>query len=283
MPAPRVTAYLDYRAFLKDWLAHQKRQHPGYSYAAFAAAGGCSKSALPNVLSGSRRPRPGTLDAFARAMELTPSERNYLGLLAELDAAPDVSRRRAVLERILATDRYEQVRIADKEPPADVFRYLEHWYVPAIRELAALPGFQDDPAWIASTLQPSIRPEQAQQALDLLLELGFLSWDADGRVTLREVSFRSENETWARAADHFHRVVMPQLLEAMDTDHAKRQHLMAGTLTLSADQVPEVKQRINALMEQLATLGDDRADAAPRTVYQVAFQMLPLSDAVEAD
>jgi len=281
MPPPRVTAYLDYRTFLQDWLAYQRREHPGYSYAAFAAAGGCSKAALANVLSGARNPRSDTLDAFARAMDLGPSDRNYLGLLAELDAAPDVSRRREVLERILSSDRTEQVRLVEAEPEADLFRYLEHWYVPAIRELAALRGFQDDPAWIAATLRPPISVDEAQQGLDLLFELGFLYRDEAGRVSLREVRFRSENETWARAADHLHRNVMTQLIEGIDTQDAPIQHLLAATFTLSADQLPEVKQRLNAVLEQLVTLGDDRSDDAPRAVYQLGFQLLPLSEPVE--
>lgn len=281
MPPPRVTAYLDYRTFLRDWLAYQKREHPGYSYAAFAAAGGCSKAALANVLSGARNPRSDTLDAFARAMDLSPSDRNYLGLLAELDAAPDVSRRREVLERILSSDRTEQVRLVDTEPEADLFRYLEHWYVPAIRELAALRGFRDDPTWIADTLRPPISVEQAQQGLDVLFELGFLFRDETGGVSLREVRFRSSNETWAIAADHLHRNVMTQLIEGIDTNDAQIQHLLAATFTLSPDQVIEVKQRLNGVLEQLVTLGDDRSDDAPRAVYQLGFQLLPLSEPVE--
>lgn len=281
MPPPRVTAYLDYRTFLRDWLAYQKREHPGYSYAAFAAAGGCSKAALANVLSGARNPRSDTLDAFARAMDLSPSDRNYLGLLAELDAAPDVSRRREVLERILSSERTEQVRLVDTEPEADLFRYLEHWYVPAIRELAALRGFRDDATWIAATLRPPISVEQAQQGLDLLFELGFLCRNESGEVSLREVRFRSSNETWAIAADHLHRNVMTQLIEGIDTNDAPIQHLLAATFTLSPDQVAEVKHRLNAVLEQLVTLGDDRSDDAPRAVYQLGFQLLPLSEPVE--
>jgi len=283
MHAPRVTAYLDYRTFLRDWLTHQKREHPGYSYAAFAAAGGCSKATLPNVLSGARKPRPDTLDAFAQAMDLSPSDRNYLGLLAAFDAAPDVTRRREVLDRILASDRHHQLRLAEKEPEADVMRYLEHWFVPAIRELAALPGFREDPDWIASTLRPSIRPDQAQEALDTLFDLGFLRRTDDGQVAVSEVRFRTGQETWEKAAAHIHRSVVPHLLEALDTDNAARQHLLAATITLSPDQLPEVKQRLNALLEQVVTLGDDRPEGGPRAVYQFAVQLLPLSDVVGAD
>ncbi len=281
MPAPSVYAYLDYRAFLKDWLTHAKRTHPGYSYAAFAAAGGCSKAALANVVSGARTPRPATVDAFARAMDLRPAERNYLGLLVDLDAAPDVSSRRDVMERILASDRHQQVRIADKEPDEDVMRYFEHWYLPAIRELAALPGFRADPDRIAATLRPAIRPEEAQQALDTLFDLGFLRRDAEGAIEVREVRFRTEPETFQKAAYHVHHDVIPRLLGALDTDQAQRQHLLTATLSLSEDQIAEVKARLNAVLDQLTTQADSGSGTGPRAVYQLAIQLLPLSEPID--
>lgn len=281
MAAPRIHAYLDYRTFLRDWIADAKRQHPGYSYAAFAAAGGCSKAALANVLSGARHPRADTLDAFARAMGLTPHERNYLGLLAELEAAPDVARRREVLDQILATDRHQQVRITEKEPEGAAMRYFEHWYVPAIRELARLPGFRDDPDWIAATLRPPIAAEAAREALDTLFDLGFLGRDPEGRVVVEEIRVRTEPETWDHAAAHVHRHVVPHVLGRMTTDRAQEQHLIAATLTVPLDQLPEAKERLTAAVHQVARLGDDTADTGPRAVYLLGVQLLPLSEPLD--
>jgi uncharacterized protein (TIGR02147 family) len=280
MPTPSITAYLDFRAYLRDWLTHRKELEPGYSYAAFAAEGGCSKAALANVLSGNRHPRPDTLDAFARAMGLSPAERNVLGLLAELDAAPDVRRRRDVLERLLDSELHGQTRHAEVEP-GDAMRYLRHWYVPAIRELATRPGFRAEPEWIAATLTPSIRVDQAREALDTLLDLGFVVREPDGRVSVREVRFRTANETFAEAAEHVHRHVVPEVLRHFDTDNASRQHLLAHTFLLSPDQVPEAKQRLNTVFEQVATQGDDPSVDGPRTAYLMAVQLLPLSEPVE--
>ena len=281
MTEPHVTSYLDYRVFLRDWIAYQRRLHPGYSYAAFAAAGGCSKAAIANVLSGSRRPRADTLDAFARAMELSPADRNYLGLLAELDAAPDVTRRREVLDRLLSSPRNPNLRKVEAEPHDAVMRYVEHWYIPAIRELAALPGFRADPAWLAATLHPPISVQQAEDALERLFDLGFLCRDAEGdAVTVREVRFTTEQETFALAAHHVHTVILPQLLESLDTARAAQQHLLTATITLAPEQLPEVKQRLNTVLDQVATLADDRVDDAPRAAYQLGLQLLPLSEPV---
>ena len=277
-----VYAYLDYRAFLSDWIAQRRTTDPGYSYAAFSRAGGCSKASIANVLSGARSPRPDTLDAFARAMELNPSERNYLGLLVELDAAPSQRVRRDVMDRILSTERFRQVRRAEHEAVADVSRYFEHWYIPAIREMAALPGFQEDPFWIACTLRPQIRPEEAQAAIDTLLDLGFLLRGPHGELQVREVRFSTspQESTHGAAVAHVHREIVPGLLREMDTRNHAIQHLLAGTVCVAPSQLPEFRARMNALWEQLGTLGDDRSDDEPRRVYQLALQLLPLSDEV---
>ncbi|MCA9569436.1 MAG: helix-turn-helix domain-containing protein [Myxococcales bacterium] len=105
MDLPSVYVFLDYRVFLRTWFDACKRARPGYTYATFAAEAGCSRSALANVMSGARTPRPRTLDAFARAMGLGPGEREQLGLLVELAASRDVRHRRALLERVLQNAR----------------------------------------------------------------------------------------------------------------------------------------------------------------------------------
>lgn len=281
MVLPSVFAYLDYRSFLRDWLDAKKRADDTYSYATFAGEGGCSKSALANVLSGARSPRPGTLDAFARAIAMSPSERNYLGLLVDLSMAHSLDDRRRVMEQILSSERYRQVRMAEGERDSDVFRYLEHWYIPAIRELASLPAFRPEPEWIVGVLRPPISLAQAQDALDRLFELDFLDRLPDGTVEPGDVQFRTEPENAQAATLRFHREVIPGLLTHLQGgDASKQQHVMAATISLPPDLVPEAKARVSALVLQLAAMADAAGVEGEQRVYQVAVQLLPLSEGV---
>jgi len=277
MPLPTAFSYLDYRTFLRDWFDARKRQDPSYSHSAFAREGGCSRSALANVLSGARTPRPATLDAFARAMALTPSERNYLGLLVELASAQDIDQRRQVMERILASERYHQVRYAEHGEENDLFRYVEHWYIPVIRELAGLPGFRADAEWVASRLQPRITVDEARDALDRLFELDLLRHGPDGRVERQEIQFRTEPEASQEALMHFYRQALPELLTHLERRPSSEQHLTAATVTLAPELVEEAKARLNAVMSQLAALADASSDQGEQQVYQVAVQLVPVS------
>lgn len=274
---PSIFSYLDHREFLRDWIRAKKAEDPEYSYAAFARDGGCSKAAIANVLSGSRIPRPTTLDAFARAMRLGPDERNYLGLLVELASAQDVTRRREVMRRILASERFKQVRMSESESEIDVGRYLADWYLPAIRELAASPGFRDDPAWIASHLRPTITEAQAAEALRTLLELDLLERRPDGRVVQRPIQFHAGRISEQDALAHYHTHVIPRLLRQVDP-RRRGHHLLAATVTLDEALVPEVRARLNAMLEQLAAMGD--AEGHGR-IYQIGVQMIPLTGGEE--
>lgn len=280
MSSPSVFAYLDFRAFLRDWLDARKLAEPGYSYAAFAAAGDCSKSTLANVISGTRSPRPETLDAFARAMGLSATERNYLGLLADLASATTIEERRGVLDRILSAERYQRVRIAESELDDDAFQFLEDWHIPAIHELVGMDGFREDPDWIAAILRPRIDPTRAREALELLLDLGFIRRDEDGRLEQQAIRFRTRQEAQPTAAARYHREVIPDLLSRLDTSKAAEQHLLAAILTLPPELLPEAKARLNKVLEQLVTLADDRPAKGPQRIYQFAIQLLPVSEDV---
>lgn len=276
MSPPLVTSYLSYRDFLRDWLAWRRQQDARYSLLSFARDGGCSRAALANVLAGTRHPQPSTLDAFARAMALGPRDRNYLGLLVDLARARALEDRRRLIQRLLDVEQFGLQRVAERDREEDVFRYLEHWYTPVIRELVGLEGFREDPIWIGSVLRPQISAEQAALAVRTLLDLGLVRRGGGGRLAPSELRFRTSPETWQAAAAHVHRVVVPELLGQIDPKRGPEQHLLAVTLAFSPDLLPEVKARLNALIEQVATMADaDRS--SDRRVYQLALQLLPLT------
>jgi uncharacterized protein (TIGR02147 family) len=60
--------------------------------------------------------------------------------------------------------------------------YHSRWYLPAIRELVATGPFREDPLWIAQSLCPRISVEEAEAAIETLLQLGLLARDGNGRL-----------------------------------------------------------------------------------------------------
>jgi uncharacterized protein (TIGR02147 family) len=278
MSLPHISAYLDYRVFLRDWFDAKKRLDPSYSHTRFATDGGCSRSTLANVLSGNRSPRPPTLDAFARAMGLSPTERNHLGLLVELDTAPDLRTRTAVMERLLASTHYGQVDDVERHG-ADLERFLGSWWVPVVWELAGRDDFQADPDWLVAAIRPEITHEQARSALDTLFELDFLAQTEDG-IERHAIRFRSAaDDVNERAVLDYYRSVLPELYARIAEIPESERHVATSLATIDARAFPELKARIAGLVDQIAIQADAALTETPDELvtYQVVVQVLPVS------
>ncbi len=275
MQPPSVYDYLDYRAFLRAWLSHRRAVDPGFSFATFARRAGLSRSALPNVLTQGRTPRPKTVDAFARAMDLDPHERNFFELLVALEQADGPTHRRAVLDTMINRRAYGLSERMESRP-TDFERYASRWYHAAIRELARTPGFRPDPAWIAEVLRPRIAVHEAEQALHLLQQLGLIEIDGD-RARVTSVRIDSNDETTARASLRFHAETVPELAARAAEVPPEARHLVGGVLLLSADGLAEAKLVLAAAARKLAALSDDPTAPDGRP-YHFAAQLLPLTD-----
>lgn len=277
-PAPDIFKFIDYREFLQAWLNHRKSVEPGYSFRIFAQAAGLARGTLPNVLSRARsNPRPETLDAFAQAMSLSPSERNYLGKLVELDGIDSLSHRREFLADMVGARAFRQSEKMEDRPSA-FERLASRWYYGAIRELAGHPGFRADPAWIASVLVPAISVDEAREALKTLVELGVLV-EEQGRLTLPTLRVQTEDETSAQASHQFHSEIVPFVARNFNATPKDERHLVGGAMLLPEAVLPEVKLLLHQVAERIGTMADDPR-GGDRRVYHLAIQFVPLTRSV---
>jgi uncharacterized protein (TIGR02147 family) len=166
-----VYAFFDYRALLAAYYEERKRAGRGFSYRAFARrAGIASPNHLKRIIDGARNLTPEMAERFARACGFTGEDAAYFRELVAFNEATTEAERSARYRTLSAFRGY---RKAHKLEAAEA-DYCAHWYIPAIRELAARPDFREDPAWIAAQLVPAIKPREARTALQTLLDLGLL-------------------------------------------------------------------------------------------------------------
>lgn len=181
------------------------------------------------------------------------------------------------MAQVQATRRFREARRID----AGSLAYLSRWYYPAIRELASCSGFRDDPAWIATTLRPPIREQDAREALQLLEELGLLRRDADGTLRPTDASVVTPHEVAGMAARQYHVAMIDRAREALEISHKDR-HLLGITVSIPAALVPKLKRELDELQERLLDLCDAAVDDHT-VVVQVNLQMIPLSRSTEED
>jgi uncharacterized protein (TIGR02147 family) len=267
-----VFGYLDYRSFLRDLYAAKKARGRGFSFRAFSRRAGLSSpNYLKLVMDGERNLTAEMAERFAAACDLKGDPASFFCALVGFNQAKTPGSRGDAYERMLSFRRYRQARKLEVLQLA----YYSTWYLPAIRELAARRDFQDDPAWIARTLVPSITAAEASQALATLLQLGLLSRTEDGRLRQSESIVTTGPEVTNVHVASFHRSMIGRGAAAIDVIPAAERDISSLTLCLSADGLRQVKARIQRFRQELLQMSELEVD--PEQVTQINFQLFPLS------
>jgi len=264
--------YLDYRKFLRDWFDAHKKENPRFSHRAFVRrTGQRSPSLLADVIKGRRNLTPQAAASFVRAMRLNAEEGAFFKALVALDQGETHQEKNDAWSHISSSRKLSQVRRIEGE----AFRCLSHWYYPAIRELAALESFVEDPQWIAERLAPPITPHQAAQALKSLLEVGMLVREG-GRLKPSEGLARTPHEVVGLAVHNYHDGMLDLARRAIHDVPARRRHFTAVTTSIPRSKVAELKQELAAFQERLLALCDAGEDP-DEEVIQINLHFFPLT------
>jgi len=266
--------YLDYRAFLRDFYSQQKAQGRQFSFRAFAQRAGIrSFNFLQLVMKGQRDLSAQMALHFARGCGLKGPEAEYFCELVAFEQAKTSAERNHAYERL---GRFRQFRSAHQLEPAQA-TYHKNWYMPAVRELVLLPGFVEDPKWIASALRPSISITQAREALATLQELGLLARDEkNGRLRQSSALVTTGSGPLGHHVANYHRVMIEQAARALDEVPRGERDVSSLTLCVSAQSFEHIKERIAALRQELLQLAELEGPAD--RVVQIGLQLFPLSN-----
>lgn len=264
--------HLDYRAYLREFYRDQKEQGRPFSFRTFARRAGIrSFNYLQLVMKGERDLSPTMATQFARGCGLQSSEAEYFCELVAFGQAKTADERNRAYERL---SRFRPFRAAHRLEPAQA-AYHECWYIPAIRELAALPEFRDDPKWIAGALQPPISVAQAREALVTLSDLGLLVRDTEGRLRQADPLVTTGSGPHGHHVVNYHRAMIAQALRALDEVPRDERDISSVTLSVGERALSQLKERISAFRAEILQMADAYGPA--ERVIQLNVQLFPLS------
>jgi len=262
----------DYRAFLRAHYAFKKANGRSFSLRVFSRlAGLTSSNYLKLVMDGDRNLSSAAAQRFAVACGLESTRASYFVELVSLQQAKTQAERERAYERLRGYRRFRQAHPLDEVYAA----YHAHWFVPAVRELAARRDFLADPRWIASKLMPSITTRQAAKALRVLRDLGLLVEDAQGVLRQAHPLVTTPDKPLGHHVVRFHRVMMERAAEAIDIVPREQREIASLTLCLSNAQLAALKAELVRVRGDLLRRYTAEPDA--KRVVQVNFQMFPLS------
>lgn len=268
-----IYEYTDYRKFLNDCYEERRQKSKAFSCRNFARMVGLSSpSFFKMVIDGERNLSPETIKGFAKALRLSRHEGRFFEDLVRFNQARTHEEKNQHYHRLTLSKRFLKTRHLEK----DQFEYFSKWYYAAVREMIALPDFREDPAWIARRLRPAITPAEARATIDLLLKLGLVARDRDGRLVQTDKSLATGNDVHSLALANFHRSMIQKAGESLEGTDGRDRSVSSLTAALSAEKFHEVKRRIDDFRKELRAIIEECDD--PHAVYQLNFQLFRLTE-----
>lgn len=268
-----IFEYEDFRKFLKDLYEERKRVQPSFSFRFFAReAGFASPNFLKLVMDGKRGISQQSITKFVKGLKLNQQEAEFFSNLVGFNLAKSSEEKSRSFEQMAKSRRYRKFKHLEKEQ----FEYLSHWYYAAVRELVTLKDFQEDPAWIANKLVPSIRPRQAAAALKLLLRLKLLERGENGELRQVDRVVSSGAEVKSVAAKSFHREMLHEAAEALDRFRASERDISAVMLAIPEGKIAELKAKVAQFRKELLASMEKEGEKADQ-LMELNIQLFPLT------
>jgi uncharacterized protein (TIGR02147 family) len=272
-----VFEYLDYRQYLRDFYASQKANSTAFSHRAFSRRAGLrSSNYLSLVMKGERDLSSEMAPRFAKACGLEKSEVSFFCDLVAYGQARTTDEKQRWYERLARFRKFRDAHRLIGEQTA----YHAHWYMPALRELVTLPGFTENPAWIASAFEPPITEKQAAEALDTLCRLGLLVRDARGKLQQAQALVTTGPGPLGHQVFAYHHGMIDLAKRALDYLPREERDISSLTLCVAEAHLPVLKERLRAFRQELLQLAE--LERQPERVVQLNFQMFPLSRRTKA-
>lgn len=274
-PIPVVFDYLDFRAYMRD-LAVALKARKKFKLSVFAEKAGLkSPGFLKMVVDGRRRVTSETARGFARAFGIIGREREFFLELVSYGQAETPDLKKASHERLMALTPRSAEYVLDKKYD----RYFSRPYHVTIREMAALPDFREDDKWIAKRCFPRISPAEARASIVLLLELGLLRRNEEGKIEQAGEFVKTEDAVRESVATyHFHEAALDRARYALGSFPQEERSYYALTLPLSPELFREIEKEFYEFRDRIAAKVDGAAHTGGfNNVYQIGFQLFPVT------
>ncbi len=263
--------YTDYRTLLKEYYAHQKKEVPSFSFRYFAMRSGVSASMFKDIIEGRRRLSLDVMQKYAAAMNLSPKESEYFSAVVHFVNSKSNDEKNLHFTRMLRLRGNSSIKfISDKQ-----YEFFRYWYHSAIREMVTLSDFREDYDWIAKRCIPRITSAQAKKSVEIMLQLGILQRNSDGKLELSNAVISSEYEMKSFVLRNFQSEMIGLAKDALERFEPEEREISSLTLGVSPRCFSRIKERIRTFKEELLTMVIE--DSTPsEIVCQCNFQLFPL-------
>lgn len=264
-------SYQDYRQYLRDFYAEEKKRNPKFSFRYFARIAGLpSFNYLKLIMDGKRNLTPFYIKKFVKGLKLNGFGTTYFETLIQMNQSRDPLIQKECFKKLIRI-----IRGANGlEVPRDKEEIYDKWYHWAIREMTLLPDFKEDPEWISKQLKGSITPTQAKKSLSLLKKLRLVGKEKGKLISINRI-VRSSDEVENLLIKKLHESFIQKALQALYNIPLNEREFAGLTIALSKEKVSFIKEKIKEWRRELNEILS--AEEKLEEVYQLNIQFYPLT------
>ncbi len=266
-----VFEYMDYRLYLKEFLAEKQAANPKYSQRLACMKIGLKSPGHLSQILGRRANISLTLaERLVGFFAFKPKEAEYFRQLVVFCQSKTHAEKAASYEKLL---KLQQPKI--KVLLAEQYEFYDKWYYTAVREVLSIHRFKDDFRALAKAVLPSITPQEAERAIVLLEKLGLIARNRKGVYQATGAAISSGYDNQSVALNNFVVHSMDLAKQALDDIPSRDRNLSWTTFSVSRPVFLQIEEELRAFRRRIQALAI--GDPDPDRVYQVNFQLFPIS------
>ena len=273
---PSIYNYLDYRTYLKDYFLEQKQfRNPLTHRAVLKKMDITSTGFLANVLSGRKNLNDEMSRKLGKIINLATRERRYFNHLVTYTQARTIEEKKVYLDKLLAIRNSELSYINTEQ-----LSIFSKWYYVCIRDLLCFFDFKGDFNSLAAKLDPPIKPEEAEAAIQELERMGFITKDGNGFYRVSDPVVSTGDEVHSVQLANFQLTTMDMAKRSLEKHPRKRRDISFVSLSLSEKSFATAKAEVQSFRKKLLLLARD--EEQPDRVYQCNIQLFPVTQQGQA-
>jgi uncharacterized protein (TIGR02147 family) len=268
---PSIFAYSDYRAFMRDSFA-EKKASSRFSWREFAKrAGYASPVFLKLVAEEKSSLSEEGIERVGLALGLTDNEQAFFRLLVPFTHEKTNAKKQKLFNemRKIATACKNSVLEANQ------YDYYKEWYHSVIRELAQNVSSESE---ISNLLVPKIPLPQVKASLALLVKLGMLEKDSNGKYRQTDKHLTTGENISSMAVRKHHENMGKLAVEALETAEKDCRDVSGITMGLSKSGFDALKAELASFRRRIKEIATE-SENGEEAVYRINLQLFPLSKA----
>lgn len=265
-----VKDYMDYRDYLRDYYAEQKKRNSCYSLRFIGSRVSVDPSHLVKIFQRQRHIGNKLIESFIKNCGLTGTDAEYFVNLIRFNKSKSDRDSKIYFEKLLSLRGVNTHTLQKSQ-----YEFYTKWYYSAILTLLDFYPFSSDYAALGAKLNPPISEAKAKKSITLLKKLGLIKKNCDGTFILTNKIISTGNHYRSFAVKTFQESTMRLAVEALDRHPPKERNISTVTITLSEKNLDTAAEVIQQCRETLLQLARDEKE--PDKVYQFNIQLFPLT------